>query len=134
MKIKHIMSNREEKVMEHLWENEAAMTITELEELMVEEGLSKASIFKAVQALIKCSYIKVSGVELVGKTYARQLEAEISKEEYAALILMEKGFTRSSLGEIAVAMTGSDRGSKANASENEKLIRDLEEIIAKLRQ
>ena len=38
MKIKHIMSNREEKVMEHLWENEAAMTITELEELMVEEG------------------------------------------------------------------------------------------------
>ena len=110
------------------------MTITELEELMAEEGLSKASIFKAVQALIKCSYIKVSGVELVGKTYARQLEAEISKEEYAAFILLEKGFTRSSLGEIAVAMTGSDRGSKANASENEKLIRDLEEIIAKLRQ
>ena len=71
MKIKHIMSNREEKVMEHLWENEAAMTITELEELMVEEGLSKASIFKAVQALIKCSYIKVSGVELVGKTSHR---------------------------------------------------------------
>ena len=120
--------------MEHLWEKGTSMTITELEELMAVEGLSKASIFKAVQALIKCSYIKVSGVELVGKTYARQLEAEISKEEYAAVILMEKGFSRSSLGEIAVAMTGSDRGSKANASENEKLIRDLEEIIAKLRQ
>ena len=134
MKIKHIMSNREEKVMEHLWEKGAPMTITELEELMAEDGLSKASIFKAVQALIKCSYVKVSGVELVGKTYARQLEAEISKEEYAAFILLEKGFTRSSLGEIAVAMIGSDRGSKANASENEKLIRDLEEIIAKLRQ
>ena len=134
MKIKHIMSNREEKVMEHLWEKGAPMTITELEELMAEEGLSKASIFKAVQALIKCSYVKVSGVELVGKTYARQLEAEVSKEEYAAFILLEKGFTRSSLGKIAVAMTGSDRGSKANASENEKLIRDLEEIIAKLRQ
>jgi hypothetical protein len=134
MKIKHIMSNREEKVMEHLWEKGAPMTITELEELMAEDGLSKASIFKAVQALIKCSYVKVSGVELVGKTYARQLEAEVSKEEYAAFILLEKGFTRSSLGEIAVAMTGSDRGSKANVSENEKLIRDLEEIIAKLRQ
>lgn len=134
MKIKHIMSNREEKVMEHLWEKGTPMTITELEELMVEEGLSKASIFKAVQALIKCSYIKVSGVELVGKTYARQLEAEISKEEYAALILMEKGFTRSSLGEIAVAMIGSDHGSKASSLENEKLIHDLEEIIAKLRQ
>ena len=134
MKIKHIMSSREEKVMEHLWKKGTPMTITELEELMAEDGLSKASIFKAVQALIKCSYVKVSGVELVGKTYARQLEAEISKEEYAAFILLEKGFTRSSLGEIAVAMTGSDRGSKANASENEKLIRDLEEIIAKLRQ
>ena len=92
---------------------------------MAEEDLSKASIFKAVQALIKCSYIKVSGVELVGKTYARQLEAEISKEEYAALVLMEKGFTRSSLGEIAVAMTGSDHGSKASSLENEKLIHDL---------
>ena len=34
MKIKHIMSNREEKVMEHLWENEAAMTITELDRII----------------------------------------------------------------------------------------------------
>ena len=38
------------------------------------------------------------------------------------------------MGEIAVAMTGSDHGSKAGALENEKLIHDLEEIIAKLRQ
>jgi len=62
MKTKHIMSKREEAVMEHLWRNGKPMMITELEEIMVEDGLSKASIFKAVQALTKCGYINVSGV------------------------------------------------------------------------
>lgn len=133
MKTKHIMSKREEVVMEHLWRNGKPMMITELEEIMVEDGLSKASIFKAVQALTKCGYINVSGVELVGRTYARQFEPAITKEEYAAVVLLDKGFSRSSLGDIAVAMTGSDRG-KLDPEENEKLIKELEGIIAKLRE
>jgi len=131
---RYIMNKREEKVMEHLWEKRVPLTITELEELLVDEKLGKASIFKAVQELIKYGYIRISGVELVGKAYARRFEAALSKEEYAAIVLLEKGFSRSSLGEIAVAMIGSENGSKKNKKENEKLIADLERIIEKLKK
>ena len=134
MDSRYIMNKREEKVMEHLWTKGIPMTITELEELMVDEKLGKASIFKAVQSLMKYGYIKINGVELVGKSYARRFEAAISKEEYAAIVLLEKGFSRSSLGEIAVAMIGSEKGSKKNKKENEKLIADLERVIAKLKE
>lgn len=134
MDSRYIMNKREEKVMEHLWTKGIPMTITELEELMVDENLGKASIFKAVQSLMKYGYIKINGVELVGKSYARRFEAAISKEEYAAIVLLEKGFSRSSLGEIAVAMIGSEKGSKKNKKENEKLIADLERVIAKLKE
>ena len=134
MKEKKSLNKREEKIMEALWSQPRAVTITEIEELFEDEKISKASIFKAVQALVRQGYVKVNGVELIKKTYARKIEPAISREEYAAIILMERGITRSSLGEIALAMTGSDRNGRKNKKEDEKLIKELEGIIARLRE
>ncbi len=133
MKEKKTLNKREEKIMETLWSQQKAVTITEIEELFADEKISKASIFKAVQALVKHGYINICGVELIKKTYARKLEPAISREEYAAIMLMERGITRSSLGEIALAMTGSDKNSKNCQEDDEQLIKELEGIIAKLR-
>ena len=134
MKFRHVMNNREEKVMEYLWEKNEPMTISDLEKLLADEGLGKASIFKAVQALTKCNYIDVSGAELVKRTYARQLKAAITREQYAAILLMERGFDWKSLGGIALAMTGANDGNKGSGKEKEKLIKELEGIIAQLRE
>ena len=82
---------------------------------------------------MKQGYVNISGVELIKKTYARKLEPAISREEYAAIMLMERGITRSSLGEIALAMTGSDKNGRKDKEEDEQLIKELEGIIAKLR-
>ena len=133
MKEKKSLNKREEKIMEALWSQPEAVTITEIEELFADEKISKASIFKAVQSLVKQGYVNISGVELIKKTYARKLEPAISREEYAAIMLMERGITRSSLGEIALAMTGSDKNGKKDKEEDEQLIKELEGIIAKLR-
>ena len=134
IKDKKSLNKKEEMIMEVLWSQPEAVTITELEELFADEKISKASIFKTVQALVKKEYVRISGMELVKKTYARKLEPAISREEYAAILLMERGITRSSLGEIAIAMTGSDRNGRKNKKEDEKLIKELEEIIARLRE
>ena len=134
IKDKKSLNKKEEMIMEVLWSQPEPVTITELEELFADEKISKASIFKTVQALVKKEYVRISGMELVKKTYARKLEPAISREEYAAILLMERGITRSSLGEIAIAMTGSDRNGRKNKKEDEKLIKELEEIIARLRE
>ena len=134
IKDKKSLNKKEEMIMEVLWSQPEAVTITELEELFADEKISKASIFKTVQALVKKEYVRISGMELVKKTYARKLEPAISREEYAAILLMERGITRSSLGEIAIAMTGSDRNGRKNKKEDEKLIKELEGIIARLRE
>ena len=134
IKEKKSLNKKEEMIMEVLWSQPEPVTITELEELFADKKISKASIFKTVQALVKKEYVRISGMELVKKTYARKLEPAINREEYAAILLMERGITRSSLGEIAIAMTGSDRNGRKNKKEDEKLIKELEEIIARLRE
>ena len=134
IKDKKSLNKKEEMIMEVLWSQPEAVTITELEELFADEKISKASIFKTVQALVKKEYVRISGMELAKKTYARKLEPAISREEYAAILLMERGITRSSLGEIAIAMTGSDRNGRKNKKEDEELIKELEGIIARLRE
>lgn len=62
--------------------------------------------------------------------YARQFEYAMTKEEYAALFLTEKGIKRSALGNIALAMTGS---SSSDEEADEELIQELENIIKQLR-
>ena len=133
MKEMKTLNKSEEKIMNALWSHPEAVTTSEIEELFNDEKISKVSIFKTIQSLVKQGYVKISGVELIGKTYARKFEPAVSREEYAAIMLMERGISRSSLGAIALAMTGSGEGKKISKKENEQLIKDLEDIIAKLR-
>lgn len=108
------------------------MTVTELEQALAEE-VKKVTIFKAVQTLVEQEYLCVSGLERAGKAYARKFEAAITREEYAAIVLADKGIDTDSLINVAMAMIGNDSNSKKNEEANEKLIRELEEIIVKLR-
>ena len=133
MKEMKALNKSEEKIMAALWSQSEPVTITEIEAIFEDEKISKVSIFKIVQSLAKQGYVKISGVELIGKTYARKFEPAVSREEYAAIMLMERGISRSSLGAIALAMTGSGEGKKISKKEIEQLIKDLEDIIAKLR-
>ena len=61
---------------------------------------------------------------------AKTLRKTMTKEEYAALFLTEKGIKRSALGNIALAMTGS---SSSDEEADEELIQELENIIKQLR-
>lgn len=133
MEQRKVMGKSEEKLMDFLWKQDKAMTITEIEHFMVEEGLKKATIFKAVQSLVEQEYLCVNGVERVSKTYARKFEPAVTKEEYAAVVLAERGIDTSSLGNLAIAMIGNDRNETNDKEADEKLIRELEDIITQLR-
>jgi len=133
MKQKKVMNKSEERLMDFLWKQDKAMTIAEIEQFMVEKGLKKATIFKAVQSLVEQEYLCVNGFERVNKTYARKFEPVVSREEYAAVVLSERGIDTSSLGNLAMAMIGNDKNEKKDEEADEKLIKELEDIIAQLR-
>lgn len=127
------MSKSEEKIMDFLWKQDKAMTIAEIEHNMVGKGLKKATIFKAVQFLVEQEYLCVNGFERVSKSYARKFEPAVTREEYAAVVLAARGIDTNSLGNLAMAMLGNDNSEKRDEEADEKLIKELEDIIAQLR-
>ncbi|MBR1771118.1 MAG: hypothetical protein IJ747_03720 [Lachnospiraceae bacterium] len=132
---KELMDRSERRVMEKFWsmaEGEA-LSVSDLEQLFQGEKISKVSIFKAVQALSEKEYIRIASLERAGMVYARKFEPAITKEAYAAILLADSGIRSSSLGSLALAMIGNDRDDRPDACKDELLIRDLEQVIAKLR-
>lgn len=132
---KKLMDKRERRIMQFLWDNEEkALGVPELEELGKGEKLSRPSIFKALQSLLDKGYISVAGKEQIGTVYARQYTPAITREEYAVVMLEDAGVSSSSLGSLALAMIGNERSGKKNAKKDEKLIKELEEIIERIKK
>jgi len=131
---KEVMDKSERRVMEKLWaQKDNPLSVADLEQLFAGEKISKVCIFKAVQSLSDKEYIRVAGLERAGMVYARKFEPALTKEEYAAILLADSGIRSSSLGSLALAMIGNDRDDQPDVNEDEALIRDLEQVIERLR-
>lgn len=57
----------------------------------------------------------------------------ITKEEYAAVLLSERGIKSNSLGKIALAMLGTGKRKKTSRDEEDKLVKELEDMITEIR-
>ena len=126
-----LMNSKEEVMMEMFWEEPKPLTTSEIGSKLKGKGWNKSTLFNTIKSLLDKNYIRVIGVERSNTQYARQFEASFSKEEYAAVVLTSKGIKRSSLANIALAMSGSlDEDKDAD----EELIHELEGIIEKLRE
>lgn len=133
---KMVMDKREQRIMQILWEQEAgrALGVADFEEIGKGEKLSRPSIFKALQSLTDKGYIGVAGLEQVGTVYARKYEPLITREEYAAILLADSGIRSSSLGSLALAMIGNDRDDKPDEEKDAELIRELEQVIERIKK
>lgn len=125
-----IMNKREEKLMNYLWESGEPRTVTEIEQMFSGEKLSRATVFKAVQSLTEKRLIRVGGVERTAKTYARRVEPAVTREEYAAILLSEKGIDKGSLKNLVLALLG---GADGEEDSDERAIKELEGIISEIR-
>ncbi len=133
MRRKEGFSHSEEQVLNLLWEKGEPLTINEIEELCVENKLSRVTIFKAVQTLIEAELISVNGFSKSTKTYARRFIPAITREQYAAMLLETKGFSTKDMGNVVVAMLGTGKSGKINKKTGEKAIKELEDIISQIR-
>lgn len=131
MKNRNLLSEREEKLMELIWESEIPLTSVEMLELPDINTWNETNLFRTINALLDKKLIRVCGVEQYKTQYARKFEPALTREEYAIRFFKDKGIKRSSIAKIAMALV---KDGEEEEGETEKLIEQLESIIADLRK
>ncbi len=122
------LTKREAELMELFWSKSKPLTSVEILEFPEERSWKDNYLQIMLRSLLKKGVLRVCGTVQYGTQYARQFEPVLSKEEYVARTMLDKGLEDMSLVKVMVAMV-QDEG-KAN---KEVLIEQLEEIIKELR-
>ena len=119
--------------MEFFWTQENPLTITEMEDILDKDKWNRVTLFRVVKGLINKGYLVVKGIERNNTQYARKVTPTITKEEYAALLLSERGIKGNSLGKVVLAMLGTGKRKKIKQEDGNKFIQELEDIIDQIR-
>ncbi len=133
MKRNDLLSPREEQLMDYLWEQHEAQSTDRIQAGLEDKGWNKVTLYRILQGLIDKGYIRISGLERNNTQYLRLMEPAISKEDYTARILADRGIGVSSIPDLVMAILGTDGNRKRSQKENENIINGLEEIIMEIR-
>ena len=126
-KEKHL-TNSEEDWMEIFWEKKEPLTSVEILELSAERSWNGNYIHKMLRSLLKKDMIKICGTVQCGTQYARQFIPAVTKEEYAAKLVMSKGIEKSAIAAVTVAMVH-----EMDGADGEDVVKQLEDIIEELK-
>lgn len=125
-KPKHL-TNSEEDLMEIFWERKELLTSVEISEISADRSWNGNYVHMMLRSLLKKGMITVCGSVQYGTQYARQFIPSLTKEQYAAKLVMSKGIKKNAIAAVTVAMVN-------EADEDgEELIQQLEEIIGELK-
>ena len=126
-KAKHL-TNSEEDLMEIFWEKKEPLTSVDISECSADRSWNGNYIHMMLRSLLKKGMIEVCGTVQCGTQYARQFLPLVTKEQYAAKLVMSKGIEKSSSAAVTVAMVN-----EVNKADGEGLVKQLEEIIEELK-
>lgn len=126
-KAKHLTGS-EEDLMEMFWESGEPLTSVQILDISADRSWNGNYVHIMLRSLLKKGMIKVCGTVQCGTQYARQFVPAVTKEQYAAKLVMSKGIAGSSIAAVTVAMVN-----EANEEDGEGLVKQLEEIIAELK-
>ncbi len=104
------------------------MTSVEISNISVDRSWNGNYVHMMLRSLQKKGMIKVCGSLQYGTQYARQFVPIITKEQYAAEIIMSKDIGKESTAAMMVAMIN-----EKNEEDGEELIQQLEKIIEELK-
>ena len=124
---KHLTSSEEYR-MERFWESEEPLTSVEIMDISADRSLNGNYIHIMLRSLLKKGMIKVCGTVQCGTQYARQFIPAVTKEQYAAKLVMSKGIDSNSIAAVTVAMVN-----ETGETDSEGLVKQLEDIIEELK-
>lgn len=126
-KAKHL-TNSEEDLMELFWKKKEPLTSVDISEFSADRSWNGNYIHMMLRSLLKKGMIEVCGTVQCGTQYARQFVPIVTKEQYAAKLVMSKGIEKNSIAAVTVAMVN-----EVNKADEEGLVKQLEEIIQELK-
>ena len=124
------LSDKEQRVMDLLWENPEGLTSVDILEQARDILTTPVYVHRALNVLLAKKLIEECGSVRYNKQYARKFKASMTREEFGAGLLAQRGMGISSLHRIAVAFCKQESD---NQEEREKLIEELEQMINDLR-
>ena len=121
------LSSSEELLMEIFWQKGTPLSSLELLDLSLESpetaGWGINYVHKMLSTLQKKKLVEICGFVKEGKRYVRQFRPCLTKEEYIAALLKQKGVDASSLLKIGMALV------QPADSGDSRLIAELEQIL-----
>ncbi len=122
------LTNSEEDLMEMFWEKKEPLTSVEILEISADRSWNGNYVHIMLRSLLKKGMIKVCGTVQCGTQYARQFVPAVTREQYAAKLVMSKGIGSSDIAAVTVAMVN-----EAGEQGGDALVKQLEEIIEELK-
>ena len=122
------LTGSEEELMELFWNTNEALTSVEVLKMNGDHSWNDSYLHIMLRSLIKKKMIEVCGVVQYGTQYARKFIPSMTREEYAAKLVMSKGLGKSSVAKVAAAMVKEVYGEVKT-----DLIEELEKIIEELK-
>lgn len=123
------LTKQEENLMNFLWDYGQPATSHDVMEKCATITWSVNYIHVMFRSLLKKGAIKCCGMVQYGSQYARQFRCVVTREEYFSQQAKKNGMDIKSLLRTAAAMAA-----QVDEKEQAKLVEELEEIIAQLKE
>jgi len=131
MKEEYQLSQREQRVMDLLWNAKEGMTSVDMLERLGDIMPNATYVHRTINSLLDAEFIRECGSVRYRTQYARKFEPCLTREEYAAKYLIRQGIRRKSFGRVAAALF--DETQEDPKQNTDELIEQLEEIIENLK-
>ena len=133
-----MLKEKEELLMELLWDVGTPLTSVEMADIIPQKswsGRSDANIHRVINSLLQKDMLQVRGYTQYRTQYARRFEPTMSREEYIIKLYSEKNLKKTALTEIALALL-KVAIQKPNDSETdqETFLAELESILRMLKE
>lgn len=126
------LSSREQRVMDLFWNTNEVLTSVDILEQLHDIMLNPTYVHRSLTILLEKQFIEECGSVRYNKQYARKFKPSITREEFAAGLLTEKGIHFHSLNGIAMAFL--KQSTNINPQEKQEIIDELKQMITKLEQ
>lgn len=121
------LTKSEEQMMDIFWSSCEPLTSVDIVKMNVKETWSNGLVHNIIRALLKKGLLVECGMERYSTQYARKLSPAITREEYAAKLLISKVKGKTSISKVIVAIA-------KEQEDEQEMIEELERIIRQLRE
>lgn len=126
------LSSREQQVMDLFWNSSEGLTSVDILEKLSDIMINPTYVHRSLSILLEKGFIEECGSVRYNKQYARKFKPAITREEFAAGLLTEKGINFNSLNGIAMAFL--KQSNSINEQSKKEVINELKQIINELEQ